>query len=275
RGQLGYAHCRRALRDRYCHAIPHQLMSALRVVIVDDEQPARSRLRELLDDCRGELPHSVAGEAANGAEGLQMVASAQADVALVDIHMPEMSGIEFARHLQVLERPPAVIFVTAHDQYAIEAFEVNAVDYLTKPVRAARLLAALRKAASGARLARGVLESIDPAPRRHFSVAERGRLTLVPVSDVIYLRAELKYVTVRTRAREHLIEESLTQIEQEFGGVFVRIHRNCLVARRWIRGFERGTETEGEVGWSVILEGLEERLPVSRRQWGQVKSLAS
>ena len=250
-------------------------MSALRVVIVDDEQPARSRLRELLDDCRGELPHSVAGEAANGAEGLQMIASAQADVALVDIHMPEMSGIEFARHLQVLERPPAVIFVTAHDQYAIEAFEVNAVDYLTKPVRAARLLAALRKAASGTRLARGVLESIDPAPRRHFSVAERGRLTLVPVSEVIYLRAELKYVTVRTRAREHLIEESLTQIEQEFGSVFVRIHRNCLVARRWIRGFERSTETEGEVGWSVILEGLEERLPVSRRQWGQVKSLAS
>ena len=250
-------------------------MSALRVVIVDDEQPARSRLRELLDDCRGELPHSVAGEAANGVEGLQMIASAEADVALVDIHMPEMSGIEFARHLQVLERPPAVIFVTAHDQYAVEAFEVNAVDYLTKPVRATRLLAALRKAASGARLARGVLESIDPAPRRHFSVAERGRLTLVPVSEVIYLRAELKYVTVRTRAREHLIEESLTQIEQEFGGVFVRIHRNCLVARRWIRGFERGTETEGEVGWSVVLEGLEEKLPVSRRQWGQVKSLAS
>jgi two-component system, LytTR family, response regulator AlgR len=250
-------------------------MSALRVVIVDDEQPARSRLRELLDDCRGDLPHSVAGEAANGAEGLQMIASAQADVALVDIHMPEMSGIEFARHLQVLERPPAVIFVTAHDQYAVEAFEVNAVDYLTKPVRATRLLAALRKAASGARIARGVLESIDPAPRRHFSVAERGRLTLVPVSEVIYLRAELKYVTVRTRAREHLIEESLTQIEQEFGSVFVRIHRNCLVARRWIRGFERGTETEGEVGWSVILEGLDERLPVSRRQWGQVKSLAS
>ena len=250
-------------------------MSALRVVIVDDEQPARSRLRELLDDCRGDLPHSVAGEAANGVEGLQMIASAEADVALVDIHMPEMSGIEFARHLQVLERPPAVIFVTAHDQYAVEAFEVNAVDYLTKPVRATRLLAALRKAASGARLARGVLESIDPAPRRHFSVAERGRLTLVPVSEVIYLRAELKYVTVRTRAREHLIEESLTQIEQEFGGVFVRIHRNCLVARRWIRGFERGTETEGEVGWSVVLEGLEERLPVSRRQWGQVKSLAS
>jgi two-component system, LytTR family, response regulator AlgR len=249
-------------------------MNPIRVVIVDDEQPARTRMRELLEDCRADLPHSVAGEAANGVDGVQVVVAAQADVVLVDIHMPEMSGIEFARHLQVLERPPAVIFVTAHDQYAVEAFEVNALDYLTKPVRAARLLTALRKAANGARLSRGVLESIDPAPRRHFSVAERGRLTLVPVAEVIYLRAELKYVTLRTREREHLVEESLTQIEQEFGSVFVRIHRNCLVARRRIRGFERGAETEGEVGWSVVLEGLDERLPVSRRQWPQLKAMA-
>jgi two-component system response regulator AlgR len=249
-------------------------MSSIRVVIVDDEQPARSRMRELLEDCRADLPHSLVGEAANGVEGLQVVAAAQADVVLVDIHMPEMSGIEFARHLQVLERPPAVIFVTAHDQYAVEAFEVNALDYLTKPVRAARLLTALKKATSGVRLSRGVLESIDPAPRRHFSVAERGRVTLVPVADVIYLRAELKYVTLRTREREYLAEESLTQIEQEFGGIFVRIHRNCLVARRWIRGFERGAESEGEVGWSVVLEGLDEKLPVSRRQWPQVKAMA-
>ena len=250
-------------------------MTQLKVVIVDDEQPARNRLRELLEDCRGELPHRVAGEAANGVEGLKAVTAAGADVVLVDIQMPEMSGIEFARHLQVLERPPAVIFVTAHDRYAVEAFEVNAVDYLTKPVRAARLLAALKKAANGARVARGVLESIDPAPRRYFSVAERGRVTLVPVSEVIYLRAELKYVTLRTREREHLVEESLTQLEQEFGGVFVRIHRNCLVARRLIRGVEQGPETEGEIGWSVILEGCEEKLPVSRRQWAQVKSLVS
>ena len=249
-------------------------MNPIRVVIVDDEQPARSRLRELLEDCRAELPHTLAGEAPNGAEGLQVVAAPGADVVLVDIHMPEMSGIEFARHLQVLERPPAVIFVTAHDQYAVEAFEVNALDYLTKPVRAARLLTALKKAVGGTRLTRGVLESIDPAPRRHFSVAERGRVTLVPVSDVIYLRAELKYVTLRTREREHLVEDSLTQIENEFGSVFLRVHRNCLVARRWIRGFERGAETEGEAGWSVILEGIEEKLPVSRRQWPQVKALA-
>ena len=250
-------------------------MTQLKIIIVDDEHPARNRLRELLEDCRGELPHRVAGEAANGVEGLKAVAAAEADVVLVDIQMPEMSGIEFARHLQVLERPPAVIFVTAHDRYAVEAFEVNAVDYLTKPVRGARLLAALRKAGSGARLARGVLESIDPAPRRYFSVAERGRVTLVPASEVIYLRAELKYVTLRTREREHLVEESLQQLEQEFGGMFVRIHRNCLVARRLIRGVEQGAETEGEIGWSVILEGCEEKLPVSRRQWAQVKSLVT
>ncbi|HYC13523.1 MAG TPA: LytTR family DNA-binding domain-containing protein [Stellaceae bacterium] len=249
-------------------------MNPIRVVIIDDEEPARSRMRELLEDCRADFPHLLVGEAANGVDGLQVVSASAAGVVLVDIHMPEMSGIEFARHLQVLERPPAVIFVTAHDQYAVEAFEVNALDYLTKPVRAARLLTALRKASGGARPSRSVLENIDPAPRRHFSVAERGRVTLVPVSDVVYLRAELKYVTLRTREREHLVEESLTQIEQEFGGAFVRIHRNCLVARRRIRGFERGAETEGEAGWSVVLEGIDDKLPVSRRQWPQVKSLA-
>src|SRR5258708_32105519 len=147
-----------------------------------------------------------------------------------------MSGINFERYWQVRGRPSAVIFVTAHDRYAVEAFEVNAVDYLTKPVRAVRLLTALKKAATGARLTRGVLESIDPTPRRYFSVAERGRMTLVRVSDVVYLRAELKYVTLRTHVGEYLVEEWLTQLEQEFGGVFVRIHRNCLVARRSIRG---------------------------------------
>ncbi|MGB7541138.1 MAG: LytTR family DNA-binding domain-containing protein [Burkholderiales bacterium] len=249
-------------------------MTPLRVVIIDDERPARNRLRELLDDCRAELPLAVAGEAENGIEGLELVPAADAELALVDIHMPGMSGIEFARHLQVLERPPAVIFVTAYDQYAVQAFEVNAVDYLLKPVRAARLLLALKKAANGARVERSVLERIDPDPRRFLSVAERGRVTLVPVTEVIYLKAEQKYVTIRTREREHLLEESLAQLEQEFAGIFVRIHRNCLVARRLIRGFERGVETEGEAGWSVVLEGREERLPVSRRQWGHVKVLA-
>ena len=248
-------------------------MTPLRILIVDDEPPARERLRELLDDCRDEVPHVVAGEAANGPEGIECLASSPADVALVDIHMPGMSGIEFARHVQLLETPPAVIFVTAHDQYAVEAFELNAVDYLLKPVRAQRLAAALKKAAAGARVTREVLERVDPHPRRFFSVAERERITLVPVADVLYLKAELKYVTLRTREREFLVEESLARLEQEFEAFFIRIHRNCLAARRAIRGCERASGDESDAGWALVLEGCEERLPVSRRQWAQVKAL--
>ncbi len=248
-------------------------MTELRILILDDEPHACERLRELLDDCRDEVPHVVAGEAANGLEGIECLASSPADVALVDIHMPGMSGIEFARHVQLLASPPAVIFVTAHDQYAVEAFELNAVDYLLKPVRASRLAAALKKAAAGARVTREVLERVDPHPRRFFSVAERERITLVPVSDVLYLKAELKYVTLRTREREFLVEESLARLEQEFAELFVRIHRNCLAARAAIRGCERVSGDESDAGWALLLEGCGEKLAVSRRQWAQVKAL--
>jgi two-component system, LytTR family, response regulator AlgR len=249
-------------------------VTALRVLIIDDEPPARVRLRGLLDDCQAEVPNIVVGEAENGLTGLDLLASAPADVVLVDIHMPGMSGIEFARHVQRLEAPPAVIFVTAHDQYAVDAFEVNAVDYLLKPVRSARIAAALKKAAAGARVTRETLERVDPLPRRFLSVSERGRVTLVPLDDVLYLKAEQKYVTVRTRAREHLVEESLAHLEEEFAELFIRIHRNCLVARRLIRGFERLAGDEAEASWAVVLEGCGEKLPVSRRQWAQVKALA-
>ncbi|MGH8683000.1 MAG: LytR/AlgR family response regulator transcription factor, partial [Burkholderiales bacterium] len=123
----------------------------LRIFLVDDEQPARDRMREVLGDLAGELPNVVVGEAATGYEGLTLLPRLPVDVALVDIHMPEMNGMEFARHLAALERPPAVVFVTAHDQYAIEAFELNALDYLLKPVRAERLATALKKASSPGR----------------------------------------------------------------------------------------------------------------------------
>jgi len=249
-------------------------LTPLRVLIVDDEPPARARLRELLDDCRVEVPNAIVGEAGNGIEGLDLLVSSAADVVLVDIHMPGMSGIEFARHMQGLEAPPAVVFVTAHSQYAVEAFELNAVDYLLKPVRASRIAAALKKAATGPRVTREVLDRVDPLPRRFLSVNERGRLTLVPLADVLYLKAELKYVTVRTGEREYLIEESLARLEEEFAGLFIRIHRNCLVARQRIRGFERLVGDEAEASWAVLIEGCEEKLPVSRRQWTQVKALA-
>lgn len=237
-------------------------------------------MREVLGDLAAELPNVVVGEAATGQEALGTLPAAAPDVVLVDIHMPQMSGMEFARHLAILDAPPAVVFVTAHDQYAIEAFEVNALDYLLKPVRAARLAGALAKARATGGVRR---EAVDRAavqagqvPRRFFSIGERGKILLVSVADVVYLKAELKYVTVRTPDREHLLEEALTGLEQEFAGIFVRIHRSCLVARRRIRGFERVTDEDGEgAGWAVILDGVAEKLPVSRRQWPAVKALAN
>ncbi|MBI3140494.1 MAG: response regulator transcription factor [Rhodocyclales bacterium] len=244
----------------------------LRVFIVDDEAPARSRLKALLADIAGDLPTELAGEAANGAEALERLGEARADVALVDIRMPRMDGIELARHLAGMKPAPAVVFTTAYDQYAVQAFELNAVDYLVKPVRAQRLAAALEKARRAGPMARQTLERLATQARQHLSVSERGRLLLVPVADVLYLRAELKYVTARTPAREFLLDESLTQLEKEFGARFVRVHRNCLVAREAIAGFEKSAAEDGESRWTVLLAGLDERLPVSRRQWPAVKA---
>jgi len=235
----------------------------LRVVIVDDEAPARSRLKELLADCARELPLTISGEAASGPAAIELLAADPADVVLLDVRMPEMDGIEVAQHLQKLERPPAVVFATAYDAYAIRAFELHAVDYLLKPIRLARLKEALARALAAPRPE--VLSAIARAARTHLSAQERGKIHLIPVKDVIYLKAELKYVTVRTAARDYLIEEALTKLEEEFGERFVRAHRNCLVARAAVRGFERAMK-DGEAHWEVLLNGVEERIAVSRRQ---------
>jgi two-component system response regulator AlgR len=242
----------------------------IRIFIADDEGPARDRLKELLGDIAAELQTRVVGEAANGLEAIERVPSSGAEVLLLDIQMPGMGGLEVARHLATLERSPAVVFVTAHDRHAVEAFELNALDYLMKPVRAERLAAALQKA-SVPEKAR--LVNAANAPREYLSVAERHRIALVPVREILFLRAEQKYVTVRTRSREHLVEESLVALERELAGRFVRIHRNCLVARAAIRGFERSGEDADEPRWQIVLDGIAERLPVSRRQWPALRSL--
>jgi two-component system response regulator AlgR len=248
---------------------------ALKVVLVDDEAPARARLKELIADCAPLVPATVVGEAGNGREALDLLGAVAADLVLVDIRMPEMSGIEFARHALALESPPAIVFVTAYDEYAIKAFELRALDYLLKPVRRARLLAALERARSAGAPGREALRGLERAPRQHLSVPERGRIRLVPVTDILYLKAELKYVTIRTPEREYLLEESLTHLEQEFAEVFVRVHRNCLVAKSRIRGFEKADVLDGEQGWAVLLDGCAEKLPVSRRQWPLVKEFAT
>ncbi len=246
---------------------------ALRIFIVDDELPARNRLRDLLDDCNSQLPLEIVGEAANGQEALDMLSVIPADVVLLDIRMPQMDGVELAQHLQKLPEPPVALFTTAYDSYAIKAFELHAIDYLLKPIRLGRLFDALTRARNAVPLRTEVLRELLPDPRKHFSIHERGKIYLIPVEKVLYLRAELKYITVRTAEREYLIEESLAVLEKEFAVRFVRIHRNCLAAKAEIEGFEKGGD-DGENGWMVKLKGLEELLPISRRQQHLVKKIA-
>jgi two-component system response regulator AlgR len=258
-----------------------------RILIVDDEAPARTRLVTLLSDIAADCPHELVGQADSAQAALDAIADCKPSVVLLDIQMPGMNGIELAAHLaRHMAQPPAIVFITAYDAFALKAFEVHAVDYLLKPVRAAKLAEAIRRAAlvQAGRVAQSGEAASVPAAlglqRANFSVQERGRLLLVPVADVIYLRAELKYVTLRTKAREYVIEESLLSLEQELGERFVRVHRNTLVARQAIAGVERGQldlsdPDKAQESWQVILRDIDERLPISRRQWPIIKALVS
>lgn len=246
---------------------------ALRVFIVDDEPPARNRLRDLLNDCSEQLALEVVGEAGNGREALDKLAEITADVVLLDIRMPQMDGIELAQHLNKLPKPPAVIFTTAYDAYAIKAFDLRVIDYLLKPIRLGRLFEALNRARVAVPVQTEVLRELLPEPRKNLSIHERGKIHLIPIEQVLYLRAELKYITVRTAEREYLIEESLSALEKEFATHLVRIHRNSLIAKDAIAGFEKGGD-EGESGWMVKLKGLDELLAISRRQQHIVKEFS-
>lgn len=241
----------------------------LRLLIVDDEAPARHRLRDVLADCAGQLPVEIVGEADNGVDALAQAQQQPVDAVLLDIRMPGMDGLECAAHLNRLAVPPAIIFSTAYDAYACQAFDLNAVDYLLKPVRADRLMRALSRARSLSAAALERLREAHPRARSHLSVNEKGRIVLIPVADILYLKAELKYVTVRTAAREFLIEESLARLESEFGAVFLRIHRNCLVASARIH--EIGKLPGVDDGHFLRLAGLDERLMVSRRQYSVLR----
>jgi two-component system response regulator AlgR len=257
-----------------------------RILIVDDEAPARARLATLLADIATECPHELVGEAAQAQQALDSIAALSPDIVLLDVQMPGMTGIELAAHLAQREQAgPAVIFVTAYDEYALRAFEVHALDYLLKPVRAARLADAIRRVIGLQQKAvpqkLNEVASAIQSVRKNFSVQERGRLLLVPVADVLYLKAEAKYVTLRTREREYLLEGSLSALEQEFATQFIRVHRNALVARDAIIGVERGAQLvdadneadRAQESWQVILQHIDDRLPISRRQWAGVKAL--
>jgi two-component system response regulator AlgR len=239
----------------------------LKVLIVDDEALARARLRTLLGDCRAPAA-TVAGEAANAASALELLRRERFDVALLDIHMPGADGLTLAHTLRSVPDAPAVVFVTAHAGHALQAFEVEAVDYLTKPVRLERLQAALHKVArlgaAGRPPAPGPVEEV-------LIIQDRGRTERVPLSEVLYFKAELKYVTVRTAAKSYLLDGALNDLEERHADRFMRIHRNALVARHAVRALEKHHDPEEGEGWALRLNGLDELLAVSRRQLPAVR----
>ncbi len=237
-------------------------MTILNILIADDETPARNRLRDLLADIENV---ALVAEAKNGKEAIDLALQTKPDLLLLDIRMPLMDGIEAAQHAQKLEPKPHIIFTTAFDAYAIKAFDLNAIDYLLKPIRLERLQAAINKAHALQPKQIAALKPLQKA-RTHLSIHERGRVLLVPIETIIYLRAELKYITVRTAEREYLIEESLTNLEAEFAERFIRLHRNCLVTPLFIIGYEKRKNEDDEQQWVAILKGIPETIAISRRQ---------
>ena len=243
----------------------------LKVLIVDDEALARARLRTLLGDCRDPTA-SVEGEAANATQAMALLQHQLVDVALVDIHMPGADGLTLARAMQALVNPPAVVFVTAYAEHAVHAFELEAVDYLTKPVRLERLQASLQKVERFRQSIRGLEAYL---PEEVLIIQERGRTERVPLSQVLYLKAELKYITVRTAGKSYLLEGSLSELEEKYKARFLRIHRNALIARGAVRALEKHHDPQEGEGWAVRLHGIDELLFVSRRQLAAVREVMS
>ncbi len=242
-------------------------MNPLKLLLVDDETLARARLRTLLADCRTP-PAEVTAEAASAAQAVEALQHQSFDAVLLDIHLPGTDGMALARILARLPRPPAVVFVTAHAEHAVQAFELAAVDYLTKPVRLERLQQALQKVE---RIAKAGLALQPEKVQETLLIQDRGRTERMPLSEVLYFKAELKYITVRTAGRSYILEGALNELEARYAGQFMRIHRNALIARRAVRALEKHFDPEEGEGWAVRLNGIDEVLAVSRRQLAAVR----
>lgn len=238
----------------------------MRVLIVDDEPLARARLRKQLE---GHSAHSVAGEAANGMEAITQAESLDPDIILMDIRMPGMDGLEAARHISQANHPPAIVFTTAYGEYALKAFEMHAIDYLLKPIREERLLQALDAAG---RITRAQMQQVaqeNDEQRSHICARVRGNLKLIPFTDIFYFKADSKYVEVRHKDGQVLIEESLKSLEDEFGDRLLRVHRNALVLPELVSGLEKDDDGHQH----IVFEVIEDTLEVSRRHLPQVRSL--
>ena len=237
----------------------------MKILIVDDETPARERLRRLLSELEGD--YQVAGEAADGREALESCERLEPDLVLLDISIPAPNGLEVADRLARLDPPPAVILVTAYPEHALEAFERRVEDYLVKPVRRDRLRSALDRLRVATRPQRQAMLKPGGVGRSQLSAYYRGDLQTVPVEEVIYLQAEHKYVVLCHRDGNLLLDESLKSLEEEFPNLFLRIHRNALVARSRVAGLEKA----GDGASLIRLRGCDECLPVSRRHLPEVR----
>ena len=232
----------------------------MRILIVDDEPLARARLRELLNRL---CAYACCGEAGSGAEALRLMQRLNPDIVLLDIEMPGLSGLETARQLAELEEPPAVVFTTAYSEHALEAFNVHAIAYLLKPVRLERLEQALARAGriNRAQLSRLAADQPVVGGRSHICARIGQRLELIPLADVFYFQADQKYVTVRHRHGEALIEEALKTLEQDLGVRVVRVHRNALAVAIHIAGLEKAADGNA----TLVFHDIPDRLEVSRR----------
>ncbi len=238
----------------------------MRILIVDDEKLARERLTRMLQSME-EGRHEVVGEAGNGVEAVGLADQTQPDVVLLDIRMPGMDGLEAARHFADFEEPPAVIFCTAYEEHAVEAFDLQAVGYLLKPVRRENLQAALEKARRLNKAQIAALYDTDKQRRTHISARTRRGIELIAVDDVRYFQADQKYVTVRHGAGEIIIDETLRELEEEFDDRFIRVHRNALIAGRYIEGLDRTPDGH----YRIRLRDVEEHIEISRRHVPNVR----
>lgn len=259
----------------------HGQHNALNILIVDDEPLARNRLRTLLGDCTTPKAN-VTGEAKNASEALAWLSKATFDAVLLDIHMPGEDGLVLAKAIKLLAHQPAVVFITAYAEYAVEAFELSATDYLTKPVRLERLQSSLQKIEllnQSIRLLEPKNNSSEDEKTNESTdtliLQERGMTERVPLREILYLKAELKYISVRTALKTHILEGSLSELEARYPSQFIRVHRNALVAIHAMRALVKHHDLDEGECWALRLVGVDDLLMVSRRQLAAVKEAIS